>query len=75
MRISNRKNYVWLLLALFAFGCGNGGNKEGNAGSAIEGLFGPSDKEKANSKERKDQTQKLQNQADQMQKDRLDTYK
>ena len=73
MRILKRKNYAWLLLALFALGCGDTGNKEG-AGSAISGLFGPSETEKANSKERKDQTQKLQNQAQQTQKDRLDSY-
>ena len=73
MRILNRKNYAWLLLALFALGCGDTGNKEG-AGSAISGLFGPSETEKANSKERNAQIQKLQNQAQQTQKDRLRSY-
>ena len=69
----NRKSYAWLILAFIVAGCGNSGNKQ-NAGSAIEGLFGPSDTEKANAKERDAQTQKLLNQAQQMQKDRLDTY-
>lgn len=73
MRILNKKNYAWLLVAFIAFGCGDTGNKE-SAGSAIEGLFGPSDAENANAKEREAQTQKLQNQAQQMQKDRLDSY-
>ena len=74
MFILNRKNYAWLLLALIALGCGDTGNKE-STGSAISGIFGPSEKEKANSKERNAQIQKLQNQAQQMQKDRLGTYK
>lgn len=69
----NRKSYAWLMIALIAPGCGDTGNKEG-AGSAISGLFGPSETEKANSKEREAQIEKLQNQADQMQKDRLDSY-
>jgi hypothetical protein len=73
MRILNRKNYAWLLFALIALGCGDTGNKE-SAGSAVSGLFGPSETEKANAKEREAQIQKLQNQAQQMQKDRLDTY-
>ena len=73
MRLLNRKNYAWLLLALFALGCGDTGNKEG-AGSAISGIFEPSEKEKKNSKERDAQAQKLQNQAQQTQKDRLDSY-
>ncbi len=73
MRLSNGKYYACLLLALFVGGCGNSGNKE-DAGSAISGLFGPSETEKANSKKRNDQVQQLQNQAQQMQKDRLDTY-
>lgn len=74
MRILNRKNYVWLLLALFVVGCGDTAKKESDAGSAISGLFGPSEKEKANSKEREAQNQKLQNQAQQTQKDRLGSY-
>lgn len=69
----NRKNYAWFLVAFIALGCGDTGNKE-NAGSAIEGLFGPSETEKANSKQRNAQIQELQNQAQQMQKDRLDSY-
>lgn len=74
MRLLNRKNYAWVLIALFALGCGDTAKKDSDAGSAIEGLFGPSEKEKANSKEREAQTQKLQNQAQQIQKDRLDSY-
>ena len=75
MRLSNGKYYACLLLALCVVGCGNNtGNKESDAGSAISGLFGPSETEKANSKQRKAQAEQLKNQADQMQKDRLDTY-
>lgn len=73
MRILNRKNFAWLLVAFIAVGCGNSGDQQ-SAGSAIEGLFGPSDAEKANTKEREAQTEKLKNQAQQMQKDRLDSY-
>lgn len=65
---------MWLLLAFIALGCGGTGNQQESAGSAIEGLFGPSEAEQANSKQRDSQTQKLQDQAQQMQKDRLDSY-
>lgn len=74
MRLLNWKNYACLLLALFVIGCGDAGKKESDAGSAISGLFGPSDTEKANSKQREAQIEKLKNQADQAQKDRLDSY-
>lgn len=66
-------NFAWMLMAFMAVGCGNSTDQQ-NAGSAIEGLFGPSETEKANSKEREAQVEKLKNQADQMQKDRLDSY-
>lgn len=69
----NRKNYAWLLVAFIALGCGDAGNQE-SAGSAVSGLFGLSETEKANAKERGAQIQKLQNQVQQMQKDRLDSY-
>ncbi len=75
MRLSNGKYYACLLLTLCVVGCGNNaGNKESDAGSAISGLFGPSETEKANSKKRNDQVQQLQNQAQQMQKDRMGSY-
>lgn len=75
MRLSNGKYFTCLLLALCVLGCGNNaGNKESDAGSAISGLFGPSETEKANSKKRNDQIQQLQNQAQQAQKDRLGSY-
>lgn len=73
MSLLNKKFYVCLLLAVFAAGCGDAGNKEG-AGSAISGIFGPSEAEKTYSEERKAQIEKSQEQAEQMQKDRLGSY-